>query len=96
MRKKKKPCKVLEERLKRDHIVIELFKRGKTYSFGLLTSIGNDGIGYPDHGSYPSFYEAKNAALHSIINCHNSPPQQTALRKFRLMADLDQPLLFYD
>jgi hypothetical protein len=94
--RKKKPYKILEERLKRDHIVIELFRRRKVYSFGLLTSIGDGGIGYPEQGSYLSFFEAKNAALHSIIKCHKSPLQQAVLRKFRLMADLDQPLLFYD
>jgi hypothetical protein len=94
--KKRKPYKVLEERLKRDHIVIKLFKRGKAYSFGLLTSIGTGGVGFPEQGSYPSFFKAKNAALHTIINRHDSPPQQVLLRKFRLMADLDQPLLFYD
>jgi hypothetical protein len=94
--RKKKPYRILEERLKRNHIVIELFKRKKMYSFGLLTSIGDGGIGYPEQGSFKSFFEAKNAALHSIIKHHNSSPQKAILRKFRLMADLDQPLLFYD
>jgi hypothetical protein len=94
--RKKKPYKILEERLKRDHIEIELFRRRNIYSFSLLTSIGNGGIGYPEQGSYPSFFEAKNTALHRIIKYHNSPPDQAVLRKFRLMKDLDQPLLFYD
>jgi hypothetical protein len=94
--RKKKPYKILEERSKRNHIVIELFKRKKIYSFGLLTSIGDGGIGYPEQGSFKSFFEAKNAALHSILKHHQSPPQKVMLRKFRLMEDLDQPLLFYD
>jgi hypothetical protein len=94
--RKKTPYRILEERSKRNHIVIELFKRRKIYSFGLLTSIGDGGIGYPEQGAYPSFFEAKNAALHSIIKYHKSPPQKEILRKFRLMEDLDQPLLFYD
>jgi hypothetical protein len=94
--RKKKPYKVLEERVKRDHIVIEVFRRRKTYSFGLLASIGNGGVGRPEQGSYPSLYEAKNAALHTIIKCHDSPSQQAILRKFLLMEDVDQPLLFYD
>jgi hypothetical protein len=94
--RKKKPYRILEERSKRNHIVIELFKRKKTYSFGLLTSIGDGGIGYPEQGSFNSFFEAKNAALRDIKKYHTSPLQQAVLRKFRLMADLDQPLLFYD
>jgi hypothetical protein len=93
---KKKPYKVLEERLKYNFIVIELFRRKKMYSFGLLTSIGDGGVGRPEHDLYPSFFEAKNAALHTIIKYHTSPLQQAVLRKFRLMDDLDQPLLFYD
>jgi hypothetical protein len=94
--RKKKPYRILEERSKRNHIVIELFKRKKIYSFGLLTSIGDGGIGYPEQGSYQSFFEAKNASLHSILKHHQSPPQKVILRKFRLMEDLNQPLLFYD
>jgi hypothetical protein len=46
--KKKKPYKILEERLKHHYIEIELFRRRKMYSFGLLTSIGNGGMGRPD------------------------------------------------
>jgi hypothetical protein len=94
--RKKKPYRILEERSKHNYIVIELFKRKKLYSFGLLTSIRDGGIGFPEQGSYLSFFEAKNAALHSIIKYHKSPLQRAVLRKFRLMADLDQPLLFYD
>jgi hypothetical protein len=94
--RKKKPYKILEERLKYHYIVIELFKRKKMFSFGLSTSIGDGGIGYPERGSFNSFFEAKNAALRDIKKYHTSPLQQAVLRKFRLMADLDQPLLFYD
>jgi hypothetical protein len=94
--RKKKPYKILEERLKYNYIVIELFKRRKIFSFGLSTSIGDGGMGHPERGSYKSFFEAKNAALHYVINHHKSPLQKTILRKFRLMEDMDQPLLFDD
>jgi hypothetical protein len=77
-------------------IVIELFKRRKIFSFGVLTSIGDGGIGHPEQGTYRSYFEAKNAALHQVIDYHTSPLQKTILRKFRLMEDLDQPLLFDD
>jgi hypothetical protein len=94
--RKKKPFRVLEERLKYNYIVIELFKRRKIFSFGISTSIVDGGIGHPEHGTYRSFFAAKNAALHYVIDCHTSPHQKTLLRKFRLMEDLDQPLLFDD
>jgi hypothetical protein len=94
--RKKKPYKILEERLKYHYIEIRLFKRRKIFSFGLLTSIGDGGMGRPEQGSYQSFFEAKNAALRYIVKHHQSPLQQVILRKFRLMRDLDQPLLFYD
>jgi hypothetical protein len=94
--RKKKPFRVLEERLKYNYIVIELFKRRKIFSFGVSTSIGDGGIGHPEHGTYSSLFEAKNAALHHVIDCHTSPRQKTLLRKFRLMEDLGQPLLFDD
>jgi hypothetical protein len=94
--RKKKPFKVLEERLKYNYIVIELFRRRKIFSFGLSTSIGDGGMGRPEHGTYHSYFEAKNAALHYIIDYHKSPLQNAVLRKFRLMNDLDQPLLFDD
>jgi hypothetical protein len=94
--RKKKPFRVLEERLKYNYIVIELFKRRKIFSFGLSTSIGDGGIGHPEQGTYRSYFEAKNAALHRVINYHKSPLQKAILRKFRLMNDLDQPLLFDD
>jgi hypothetical protein len=94
--RKKKPFKILEERLKYNYIVIELFKRRKVFSFGLSTSIGDGGIGYPEQGTYHSYFEVKNAALHYILDCHKSPLQKSILRKFRLMNDLDQPLLFDD
>jgi hypothetical protein len=94
--RKKKPFKVLEERLKYNYIVIELFKRRKIFSFGLSTSIGDGGMGRPEHGTYHSYFEAKNATLHYIIDYHKSPLQNAVLRKFRLMNDLDQPLLFDD
>jgi hypothetical protein len=93
---KKKPYKILEERLKCNFIVIELYRRGNIFSYGLITSIGDGGMGRPEHGSFKSFYEAKNAALHYILKCRKSPLQKKMLRKFRLMKDLDQPLLFYD
>ncbi|MDR1444095.1 MAG: hypothetical protein LBI94_04395 [Treponema sp.] len=94
--RKKKPFRVLEERLKYNYIVIELFKRRKIFSFGLSTSIGDGGIGHPEQGTYRSYFEAKNAALHRVVDCHKSPLQHAILRKFRLMNDLDQPLLFDD
>jgi hypothetical protein len=94
--KKKKPFRVLEERLKYNYIVIELFKRRKIFSFGVSTSIGDGGIGHPEHGTYRSYFEAKNAALHHVVNCHTSPRQTAMLKKFRLMGDLDQPYLFDD
>jgi hypothetical protein len=92
--RKKKPFRILEERLKYNYIVIELFKRRKIFSFGVSTSIGDGGIGHPEHGSYRSYFEAKNTALHYVIKCHKSPLQQVILSKFRLMEDLDQPYLF--
>jgi hypothetical protein len=94
--RKKKPFRILEERLKYNYIVIELFKRRNIFSYGIRTSIGEGGIGYPEQGAYRSFFEAKNAALHHVIKRHTSPRQQAVLRKFRLMEDLDQPFLFYD
>jgi hypothetical protein len=94
--REKKPYKTLEERLKYNYIVIELFKRRNIFSFGLSTSIGDGGMGHPEHGSFKSFFEAKNAALHYILKYHKSPLQKKILRKFRLMEDIDQPLLFYD
>jgi hypothetical protein len=69
--KKKKPFKVLEERLKYNYIVIELFKRRKIFSFSLSTSIGDGGIGHPEQRTYHSYFEAKNAALHYIVDHHN-------------------------
>jgi hypothetical protein len=92
--RKKKPFKVLEERLKYNYIVIELFKRRKIFSFGISTSIVDGGIGRPEQGTYRSYFEAKNAALHHVVKCHTSPRQVAMLKKFRLMEDLDQPLLF--
>ena len=93
---KKKPFRVLEERLKYNYIVIELFKRRNIFSFGVLTSIGDGGIGHPEQGTFHSYFEAKNAALHYVVKCHTSPRQRAVLSKFRLMKDIDQPLLFDD
>jgi hypothetical protein len=93
---KKKPFRVLEERIKYNFIVIDLFKRRKVFSFGMRTSIGDGGIGRPEQGPYRSYFEAKNAALHHVIDCHTSPRQKAILKKFRLMEDVDQPLLFDD
>jgi hypothetical protein len=45
--RKKKPFRILEERIKYHFIVIELFKRQKIFSFGMRTSIGDGGIGRP-------------------------------------------------
>jgi hypothetical protein len=92
----KKPFKILEERLKYHYIVIEVFKRRNVFPFGLSTSIGLGGVGFGEEGAYPSFYAAKNAALHFVAQYHKSPLDKTLLRKFRLMRDIDQPLLFYD
>jgi hypothetical protein len=94
--RRKKPFRILEEHLKYNYIVIELFKRRNIFSFGVLTSIGDGGIGHPEQGTYRSYFEAKNAALHHVIDCHNSPFQEKLLKKFHLMDDLDQPLLFDD
>jgi hypothetical protein len=80
--------------VKYNYIVIELFKRRKIFSFGLSTSIGDGGMGRPEQGPYRSFFEAKNAALHYIVDRHQSTLQKSMLRKFRLMKDLDQPYLF--
>jgi hypothetical protein len=91
---KKKPFRILEERLKYNYIVIELFKRRKIFSFGISTSIGDGGIGHPEQGTYRSHFAAKNAALHYVIKCHTSPLQKAILKKYRLMKDLDQPYLF--
>lgn len=82
--KKKKPYKILEEHLKYTYIEIELFKRKKIFSFGLLTSIGGGGMGHPKQGSCQSFFNAKNA-LRYIINHFKSPSQQAILRRFCLM-----------
>jgi hypothetical protein len=92
--RKKKPFAILEERLKYNYIEITVFRRREIYSFSVSTSIGDSGIGHPNIGAYHSYFEAKNAALHYVITCHKSPLQQAILRKFRLMKDLDQPLLF--
>jgi hypothetical protein len=94
--RKKKPFRVLEERLKYNYIIIELYRRRNIFSFGVSTSIGDGGIGRPEHGTYRSYFEAKNAALHHVIDCHTSPLQKKILKKFRLMENLDQPLLFDD
>jgi hypothetical protein len=91
---KKKPIRILEERRKNGYIEISLFKTAKVYSFSLLTSIGNGGIGYPDIGPYRSYFQAKNAALHYILKYHHSALEKKMLSKFRLMEDLDQPYLF--
>jgi hypothetical protein len=91
---RKKPIRVLEERIKNNHIEISLFKTAKVYSASVLTSIGNGGMGHLDIGSYRSFFEAKNAALHYILKCHHSALEKKLLSKFRLMEDLDQPYLF--
>jgi hypothetical protein len=53
--RKKKPFRILEERLKYHFIVIELFKRRKIFSFGMRTSIGDGGIGHPEQGAYRSY-----------------------------------------
>jgi hypothetical protein len=90
-------CYHLEERLNYNYIVIELYKRRKIFTFGLSTSIGDGGRGGPEYyGAYRSCFEAKNAALHYIVDCHTSPLQKSMLRKFRLMKDFDQPFLFDD
>jgi hypothetical protein len=94
--RKKKPFRILEERIKYHFIVIELFKRRKVFSFGIRTSIADGGIGHPEDGAYRSCFEAKNAALHYVIKRHTSPLQKTMLKKFRLMKDIDQPFLFDD
>jgi hypothetical protein len=94
--RKKKPFRILEERLKYHYIVIELFKRRKIFSFGISTSIGDGGIGHPEQGTYRSYFKAKNAALHYVVNCHKSPLQRTILSKFKIMEDIDQPYLFDD
>jgi hypothetical protein len=94
--RKKKPFRILEERLKYNYSVIELFKRRKIFSFSLSTSIGDGGMGYPEHGTYRSYFETKNAALHRIKQYHHSPVQKALLAKFRIMKDLDQPYLFDD
>jgi hypothetical protein len=69
--RKKKPFRILEERLKYHFIVIELFKRRNIFSFGISTSIGDGGIGHPEQGAYRSYFEAKNAALHHVIDATN-------------------------
>jgi hypothetical protein len=94
--RKKKPFRILEERLKSNHIIIQLFKRRKIFSFGLSTFIGDGGIGHPEQGTYRSCFEAKNTALHRIKQYHRSPLQKTLLAKFRIMKDIDQPYLFDD
>jgi hypothetical protein len=94
--RKQKPYKILEERLNCHFIAIEFFKRRNTFSFSLSTFIGDGGVGRPEQGSFNSFFEARNTALHYIKRYHKSPSQQSLLRKFRLMDDLDQPLLFDD
>jgi hypothetical protein len=93
---KKKPFRVLEERIKYHFIVIELFKRRNIFSFSVLTSIGDGGIGDFNIGAYGSYFEAKNAALRYIVHYHRSPLQAALLSKFRIMEDLDQPCLFDD
>jgi hypothetical protein len=94
--RKKKPFRILEDRLKNNYIVIELFKRRKIFSFGLLTSIGDGGIRRPEQGTYRSCFEAKNATLHRIKQYRHSPLQKMLLSKFRIMKDIDQPYLFDD
>jgi hypothetical protein len=92
--RKKKPYKILEEYQKRNHIVIQIFKRRNTFTYDIMTFIGDGGFARPEEGPFKSFFGAKNAALHYIIASFKSPPQKTLLRKFRLMEDVDQPLLF--
>jgi hypothetical protein len=57
---KKKPFRVLEEHRKCNYIIITVFKRWKIFSFGLSTSIGDGGIGYPENGAYRSFCHWQN------------------------------------
>jgi hypothetical protein len=94
--KKRKPYKTLEERHKYNYIKIELYKRRKIFSYGLSTSIGYSGMRRPEDGAYPSYFQAKNAALRYTITRHKDPKEQAILKKFRLMRDVDQPLLFED
>jgi hypothetical protein len=94
--RKKKPFRILEEHIKYHFIVIELFKRRKIFSCGMRTSIGDGGMGHPEQGTYRSYFEAKNAALHQIKKHHHSPLQRVLLSKFRIMKDIDQPYLFDD
>jgi hypothetical protein len=94
--RERKPFKIIEERRKLDYIVIKVFKRRKVFSYGLSTSIGTGGFCFPDNGEYGTFFEAKNTALHDIFNYFKNPFEQAILKKFRLMGDLDQPLLFYN
>jgi hypothetical protein len=91
---RKKPVIIIDERVKNNHIEISLFKTAKVYSFSLITSVGDGGIGDPDNGPYRSFFEARNAALHSILQFHHSFLEKKLLAQFRLMEDLDQPYLF--
>jgi hypothetical protein len=94
--RKKKPFKIIEERSKNNYIVIQVFRRYKIFSYGLSISIGYGGMAHPESGAYPSFFEAKNTALKIVKKFHKSKKEQAILKKFRIMADLDQPLLFYD
>jgi hypothetical protein len=91
---KKKPIKTFEERINSNFIVIDFFKKSEIYSFSVITSVGDGGIGFPNMGAYNSLQKAKTAALQCIRDYHKSPKQKDLLRKFKMLENLEQPDLF--
>jgi hypothetical protein len=68
---KKKPFRILEERLKYNYIIIELFRRRNIFSFGVSTSIGDGGIGHPEQGTYHSFLKRKTPPCIMLLTATN-------------------------
>jgi hypothetical protein len=91
---KREVMRTMEEHIKSNFIVIDFFLNDGLYSFSVITSIVDGGIGHPTIGAYGSFQEAKQAALRYILKYHKSGKQRVLLKKFKMLKDVDQPYLF--
>jgi hypothetical protein len=90
----KEPYKVLEEHIKSNFICLNFYLNNQLYTFSVITSIGDGGIGRPGIGPYQSFEDAKQAALRYVLEYHKSEKQKSLLKCFKMLDDLDQPGLF--
>jgi hypothetical protein len=89
-----KPIKTFEERIKSNFIAIDFFKKAGIYSFSIISSIGDGGIGHPNVGAYNSLPRAKMAALQYVRDRHKSSKQKELLKQFKMLENLEQPELF--